>query len=292
MSVPNSSRIAPWRQTYWDWRAAGNFIFGGTGSGALVYAAVIPGAAPILGPLGAAFVVCGLLCVWFEIGRPWRALNVFSRPRSSWMSREALIAPWLIATGSLAVVPQLAELRVVAGAFALAYVYCQARMLNAARGIPAWRHPRAVPLLVVTGLAEGAGVGVLAGSLSAPAIATASWIAWPLAGLIALRIAAVIAYRHGLDRDGAPQNLLRDLARGAPKRLAVEVGAIVAALAQLAWPRGGNLPIDAAALLAVAAGWSWKYAIVVRWSYNQGFALPLTPVRGVGVSGPGTRPGW
>ena len=291
MGVPNSSRIAPWRQTYWDWRAAGNFIFGGTGTGTLVYAAVIPGAAPILGPLGAALVVCGLLCVWFEIGRPWRALNVFRRPRSSWMSREALLAPWLVATGSLAAVPRLAVLRVVAGALALAYLYCQARMLNAARGIPAWRHPRAVPLLVVTGLAEGAGVGVLVGSLSAPAVAPASWIAWLLAGLIAVRIAAVIAYRLGLARDGAPQSLLRDLARDATKRLAVEVCALVAALAQLAWPQE-TLSIDAAALLAVAVGWSWKYSIVVRWSYNQGFELPLTPVRGVGVSGPGARPGW
>ncbi len=291
MTVPNSSRIAPWRQTYWDWRAAGNFIFGGTGTGTLVYAAVIPGAPPILGPLGAAFVTCGLLCVWFEIGRPWRALNVFLRPRTSWMSREALIAPWLIATGALEAVPRFAALRIVAGLLALAYLYCQARMLNAARGLPAWRHPRAVPLMVVTGLTEGAGVGVLVGSLAAPAIAAATWVAWPLAGFLALRIVAVSAYRRGLSRDGAPQNLLRDLSRDAPKRLVVDACALLAALAQVAWPRG-SVPIDVAALLAVAVGWWWKHAIVVRLSYNQGFALPLTPVRGVGVSGPGARPGW
>ena len=291
MVVPNSSRIAPWRQTYWDWRAAGNFIFGGTGTGTLIYAAVVPGAPPVLGPLGAAFVLCGLLCVWFEIGRPWRALNVFRRPRSSWMSREALIAPWLIATGMLALVPRLAELRVLAGVLALAYLYCQARMLNAARGIPAWRHPRAVPLMVVTGLAEGAGVGVLVGTLAPPAIVAAAWLAWPLAGLIALRIAAVVAYRGGLQRDGAPQRLLRELSREAPKRLIVDACALVAALAQFVWPRG-TVPIDLAAVLAVAAGWWWKHTIVVRLSYNQGFALPLTPVRGAGVSGPGARPGW
>ena len=291
MVVPNSSRIAPWRQTYWDWRAAGNFVFGGTGAGTLLYAAVIPGVPPILGPLGAAFVTCGLLCVWFEIGRPWRALNVFLRPRSSWMSREALLAPWLIATGALAVVPRFAALRIVAGLLGLAYLYCQARMLNAARGIPAWRHPRAVPLMVVTGLAEGAGIGVLVGSLSVPAVAATSWIAWPLAGLIALRIFAVLQYRSGLNRDGAPQALLRVLSREAPKRLAVDACALVAALAQIAWPRSG-VPIGVAALLAVAAGWWWKHSIVVPLSYNQGFALPLTPVRGAGVSGPGARPGW
>ncbi len=40
---------------------------------------------------------------------------------------------------------------------ALVFVYCQGRMLQAARGIPAWREPLLVPLIVVTGLAEGAG---------------------------------------------------------------------------------------------------------------------------------------
>lgn len=291
MYVPNSGRIAPWRQTYWDWRAAGNFIFGGTGSGTLIYTAAVPGAAPILGPIGAALVVCGLLCVWFEIGRPWRALNVFRRPGTSWMSREALIAPWLVAAGVLEFSPWFAWTRIAAAVLALAYLYSQARILNAGCAIPAWRHPRMVPLMIETGLAEGAGIGVLVGCLSAPAFAAQSWIGWLLAALLLLRVTAVAWYRAGLRRDGAPQSLLRDLSRYAPRLLMLDACAIAAALAHAAWPSNA-LSIETAAVLAVAAGWWWKHTIVVRLSYNQGFALPMTPVRGAGVAGPGARPGW
>ena len=49
-----------------------------------------------------------------------------------------------------------ARSRWLAAALALAFIYCQARMLQAAKGIPAWREPLLVPLMVVTGLAEGA----------------------------------------------------------------------------------------------------------------------------------------
>ena len=291
MYVPNSGRVAPWRQTYWDWRAAGNFIFGGAGSGALIYAATAPDAMPILGPIGAVLVLCGLLCVWFEIGRPWRALNVFRRPGTSWMSREAWIAPWLLAAAVLEFSPLFAWSRIAAAVLALAYLYSQARILSAGRAIPAWRHPRTVPLMIESGLAEGAGIGVLVGCLSAPASAAQSWVGWSLAGLLVLRITAVAWYRAGLRRDGAPQNLLRDLSRWVPRLLTLDACATAAALAHAAWPSSA-LSIETAAVLAVVAGWWWKHTIVVRLSYNQGFALPMTPVRGAGATGPGARPGW
>ncbi len=291
MYVPNSGRVVPWRQTYWDWRAAGNFIFGGAGSGTLIYAAAVPGATPILGPIGAALVVCGLLCVWFEIGRPWRALNVFRRPGTSWMSREAWIAPWLLAAAVTEISPWFAWSRIAAAVLALVYLYSQARILTAGRAIPAWRHPRTVPVMIETGLVEGAGIGVLVGCLSAPAFAMQSWIGWLLAALLLLRVTAVGWYRAGLRRDGAPQSLLRDLSRYTPLLLTLDVCAIAAALAHAAWPRSA-LSIEATAVLAVAAGWWWKHTIVVRLSYNQGFALPMTPVRGAGATGPGARPGW
>ena len=35
-----------------------------------------------------------------------------------------------------------------------------------------------------------------------------------------------------------------------------------------------------AGLAAVAAGWLFKYVLVTRAAYNQGFALPHLPVRG------------
>ena len=45
-------------------------------------------------------------------------------------------------------------------------------------------------------------------------------------------------------------------------------------------------------LLAFAAGWAWKFILVTRAGYNQGFALKHTPVRGAGIAGPPVKPGW
>ena len=55
----------PWQQAHWDWRAAGNFVCGGAGSGLLLFAALsgARGSAATLLVLGAlALVALGLLC--------------------------------------------------------------------------------------------------------------------------------------------------------------------------------------------------------------------------------------
>ena len=85
----------PWQQTSWDWRAAGNFIGGGAGCGLLLFATLADAQGVLrqgLLVLALLLVSLGLLCVWAEIGRPWRALNVLFHPRTSWMTREALLA--------------------------------------------------------------------------------------------------------------------------------------------------------------------------------------------------------
>ena len=43
---------------------------------------------------------------------------------------------------------------------------------------------------------------------------------------------------------------------------------------------------------AIAGGWRLKFVVIARAAYNQGFALPLTPVRGAGEPGQGDKPGW
>ena len=89
-------------QPHWDWRAAGNFIFGGAGSGLAIFGALCAPPALVV-PLvlaGMGLVGLGLFCVWLEIGRPLRAVNVFVHLRTSWMSREALAAIALFLLGA------------------------------------------------------------------------------------------------------------------------------------------------------------------------------------------------
>lgn len=146
---------APRLQRNWDSRAACNFIGGGAGTGLLLAAAAaLPAGWPYFsaGALGVALIGFGLSMVWLEIGRPFRALNVFFHPQTSWMSREALLALPLLTLAGIATVadqsfvplpPQMrllvTPLALAAAALGLAFLYCQARILRASHGVPAWR---------------------------------------------------------------------------------------------------------------------------------------------------------
>jgi len=276
----------PWQQTAWDWRAAGNFIGGGAGSGLIVFAALsaaLGHPAPAAFACGALLVGLGLLCVWLEIGRPLRAINVFLHPRRSWMSREAIVATLLLpaALGAALGVPGLPF---VAGVLALAFAYSQARIINAAKGIPAWRAPFLVPLVVATALAEGGGLFLL----TAPLHRTASLPLMLLAALPVLaRWGAWCAYRTRLETTAARPALVRLDAAGAVLQWAGTVGPL--ALIGLALALGLAVPAlaDSAAALgavgglgAVAAGVWFKFTLITRAAFNQGFALARLPVRG------------
>ncbi len=270
----------PWQQQSWDARAAGNFIGGGAGCGLLLFATL----AGAQGSLRQALLVvalllisAGLLCVWAEIGRPWRAINVLFHPQTSWMSREAVLAPLLLGCGAASLIwPQLQAL---AALLAAAFLVCQARILQASRGIPAWREPLTVPLLVATGAAEGAGLYWLA----APAWGaggTAAWIAFGL--LLALRFAIGASWYRRL----VP--VLRPTALSAVNRAGHGYNAgsllpLALVLVVLVTPLPAGLagPLQMlAGGLAVAGGALFKFLLVTRAGFNQGFALPHLPVRG------------
>ena len=275
----------PRQQTVWDWRAAGNFIGGGAGSGLIAFAALahaLGGATRAPFVCGVALVGFGLFCVWLEIGRPLRALHVFFHPKRSWMSREAFVAVLLLPAGLAAAfgVPGLAEL---AGGLALVYMYCQGRILKAARGIPAWREPRVVALIVATALAEGAGLFLL----SAPVHGQASVVLLVLAGvLLVARWVLWRRYREAIARSVVPPALaaldaaarrLQWLGTWAPLTLLAVALALHAASAALPAVAAAAL----AGLAAVLAGALFKYTLITRAAFNQGFALTRLPVRGV-----------
>jgi phenylacetyl-CoA:acceptor oxidoreductase subunit 2 len=272
----------PWQQQHWDWRAAGNFIGGGAGSGLIVFALLAGSsgmARQVLVALALVLVGCGLLCVWAEIGRPLRALNVFFNPHTSWMSREAAVAPVLMISGA-ALVLGVAAVAPLLGLAALAFLYCQARIVQAAKGIAAWREPLTVPLLASTGLAEGAGLYWLL----MPGLGMPSQPAWFAFGALLLlrfvlgvlwhrRLAGVLGRKAlaAVNRAGHAFN------GGSLLPLALVVLLLAAPL-----PSALQLALQMlAGALAVAGGAVFKYLLITRAGFNQGFALSHLPVRGV-----------
>ncbi len=272
----------PWQQTSWDARAAGNFIGGGAGAGLIAFAAFSGAQGPALAGLllgGLALVAAGLFCVFLELGRPLRAINVLRNPRTSWMSREAIAAGLLFPLG-LASALGVTALAPAAALLALVFVYCQARMVQAARGIPAWREPLLVPLFVATALAEGAGAffatAALHGAASEP-------LAAAFGVLVIARLLLWLVYRRrvavslaggaaaALDRAGRVLQIGGTLV---PLALIVAVATGIVA---------GEAVLVAAALAGVAAlvaGAYFKLALITRAGFNQGFALAQLPVRG------------
>ncbi|MCC6947907.1 MAG: hypothetical protein IT539_09085 [Bradyrhizobiaceae bacterium] len=266
-------------QRYWDLRAAGNFSFGGTGSGliiaaALAFAVGAPALAVVVAiVLGLGLIGLGLFCVWLEIGRPWRAINVFFHPHTSWMTREALLVPPLMAAGAAAV---LFDIRFVflAALFAAGFLYCQARMLHASRGIPAWCQKETVPLILSTGVAEGIGLYLVIGLVIAaapPAMIAAALLA------AVLREAAREAYRRGVIAAKAPEGTLAWFSLREEKLL---TAARYLAIALLALAFAGLVPAALGGLLVVATGWGLKVMLITRAAFMRGHTIQYTPARG------------
>ncbi len=273
----------PWQQTQWDWRAAGNFVCGGAGAG-LIVLGVVSGAQGLarvtLLLAGLALVGAGLLCVWLEIGRPLRALHVFFNPRTSWMTREAFVAALLMPV-ALATALGLVEFRSLAAVLALGFVYCQARIVQGAKGIPAWREPLVVPLLVLTGLAEGAGLLLLL----QPAHASSQPLLLGFIGALVLGRALLWpVYRQRLAASAAPRALA---ALDAAGNWMQHTGSIIPLLLiALATSGVAGDPLRAvllalAGVLIAATGAWFKFTLITRAGFNQGFALVHLPVRGV-----------
>lgn len=279
MKGNNFDRVAPRQQTNWDARAAANFIGGGAGGGLMLATGV---AAMIFGDdlrplavLALALVGLGFNAVFFEIGRPSRALNVFKHVSTSWMTREAWIAFALFGCGAAALILNQPIALLGAGLVGLALVYAQGRLLEANKGIPAFRQKSCVQLIVVTGLVEGVGLVSIA-SLVWPALQVFAYL---LAALLVVRVLVWRSYIAALRGSGAPAGALRAFASIEPPF--VWVGHAASAVLALASGFETTAWLAAAAgALAAAAGAMFKYTLVCRAAFTQGFVLPKIPTRG------------
>jgi len=219
----------------------------------------------------------GLISVWFEIGRPLRALNVGFNPFTSWMTRESFAAGLVFALGLAAAWLGSQPLAQAAALAALVFAYCQGRILQAAKGIPAWRVPALIWLVLTTALAEGAGLFVaLVALFDTPARGALGYFSLAL-------IARSLAW--SIYRGGAAKIVVRAASAVLERsgKILIQFGTIAPlALLLAAWfvPEVARVAMLLAGLAALATGWQFKFVLITRAAYNQGFALPHLPVRG------------
>ena len=163
------------------------------------------GLAPALPPVLAAALAlglasAGLLASLLHLGQPTRFLKAFTQWRTSWLSREAVLAVATLATfGLYAVLWAWAGFRTpVLGfptaALALATVGATAMIYAQMRSVPRWRSPLTPVLFLLFALAGGA--------LLAPVPSAAPWL------LAALGIAQVAGWLDGDRRFAASGSTL------------------------------------------------------------------------------------
>jgi DMSO reductase anchor subunit len=184
---------------------------------------------------GMVLATVGLFSSMLHLGKPGRAWRAFSQWRTSWLSREGVMAAvtyvpalllaglaWLEWLDPESVVfrssgPTVAVLVIslATSACALATIVCTAMIYASLKPIPAWRHRLVVPVYLVFALLGG--LALLAAILSAAAaLPEMRTVATALALLAALAAALKLGYWHALDRTQLPAD--RGDAVGLPGR--------------------------------------------------------------------------
>ena len=172
--------------------------------------------------LGLLLSTIGLLCSLGHLGKPLRAWRAFSQWRTSWLSREGVLAvvtllPALAIGALLAwgepgpnTASLLAVLGVLLAVCALATVACTAMIYASLKPIPAWCHPLVLPVYLLfallTGLAllfalmlamlgnQGAGMMLLTLAIVGMLLVALKWLYWfetDRAGLPGSRASAI-----------------------------------------------------------------------------------------------------
>jgi len=189
----------------------------GAGYGLLIWLALLGAAGQVeperwLGAVGfgLAFglITLGLLSSTFHLGHPERAWRAFSQWRSSWLSREGVMAVITYAPAGLAAIGWVAFetsgglwglAALLAAACALLTVYCTGMIYASLRTIPQWHNPLVTPLYLVLGLMTGA---LLANALLHAFGRPLAGLSWLTIGLLVIGLALKTAYWRTMSRTG------------------------------------------------------------------------------------------
>ncbi len=121
--------------------------------------------------LGGALVVGGLMSSTFHLRHPERAWRALTQWRSSWLSREGVMAilsflPLALFAWGVVIDDNVGGAFAAAGflltALAVVTVFCTAMIYASLRPIAAWRDPLVPPLFLIFGVQTGAQLGLVA----------------------------------------------------------------------------------------------------------------------------------
>ncbi|HEY2345342.1 MAG TPA: DmsC/YnfH family molybdoenzyme membrane anchor subunit [Xanthomonadaceae bacterium] len=119
--------------------------------------------------IGFALTAIGLASSTFHLGKPQRAWRAFSQWRTSWLSREGVLAllTWLPVLGLVVLawrygfqgsdmpVPLAPLLGACMAFLSVLTVACTGMIYASLKPVPAWRHPLVVPVYLVFSLVSG-----------------------------------------------------------------------------------------------------------------------------------------
>lgn len=161
--------------------------------------------------VGFVLVTLGLLSSTLHLGKPLRAWRAFSQWRTSWLSREGVLAlatyvplvalVALLASDHARLMGLLPMLLVMLGLLSLATVACTAMIYASLKPIPAWRHGSVLPAYLGFALLTG-GLGGLA--LMAPHDAPRDYAVLALLMLAVAMVVLKRRYWRDIDRGAMP----------------------------------------------------------------------------------------
>lgn len=160
--------------------------------------------------LAFALVTAGLLASTFHLGHPERAWRAITQWRSSWLSREGVMALFTYVPAGLFAVGWIflgrtegiwAALGVLAATCALLTIYCTGMIYQSLKTIRQWQNDWVTPVYVLLGLASGA---LWFNALVQAFGAGRPLYVWLAVAALALGLAAKLAYWRSIDT-GKPQ---------------------------------------------------------------------------------------
>ena len=172
-----------------------------------------------------------------------------------------------------------ASLHLLVAVAAIVFLYCQARILHASKGIPTWRAPQVPWMLVGAGFYEGLGLISIILAIYPESLPISNII--PVAGL-ALAAFNALVWRNYVA--AAKESGVGPLARVQLIRVALKIHLITYLLPAILYMIYLALPIDLpwllgfAGLLVLAGGTYWKAFLITKACHQQGYALAKFPI--------------